>query len=217
MKIQLALDRLSKEECFSILRETADWIDWIEIGTGVIKEYGMEIVRDIREAYPSKIIVADMKTCDAGRHEAKQAFEAGADIMTVMAFSHNNTITETLDTARQYNKRIMVDLLGVQTKERVDELHSLGVDLFCLHVGKDMQSEGALADPSLFRLVEGRSNIEIAIAGGISEQTIGMLNNGPVDIVIIGSAITRSKKPKETIKRLVLVKSGGCHYQNFVE
>lgn len=41
MKIQLALDRLTKQQCFSILEETADHIDWIEIGTGVIKEYGM--------------------------------------------------------------------------------------------------------------------------------------------------------------------------------
>ena len=200
MKIQLALDRLTKEECFSILEETADNIDWIEVGTGVIKEYGMEIIREIRHEYPHKPIVADMKTCDAGRHEAIQAFKAGADILTVMAFSHNNTIIETLEVARQYNKQIMIDLLGVQTKQRAEELQRLGVDLFCLHIGKDMQQEGALVDPSLYELVSGLENIEFAIAGGISEKTIRALNG--VDIAIVGSAITGSRNPGEASKIL---------------
>ncbi|MFT9598677.1 3-hexulose-6-phosphate synthase [Mesobacillus sp.] len=200
MKIQLALDRLTREQCFLILEETADHIDWIEIGTGVIKEYGMEIVREISEAYQQKTIVADMKTCDAGRHEAKQAFEAGADIITVMAFSHDKTISETLETAQQFEKRIIVDLLGVQTRERVEDLYELGVDLFCLHVGKDMQHEGALADSSLYGLVAGLENIEVAIAGGISVKTIGTLKG--IDIAIIGSAITGSGNSGETSKMI---------------
>jgi 3-hexulose-6-phosphate synthase len=200
MKIQLALDRLTREQCFSILEETAENIDWIEIGTGVIKEYGMAIVREISEAYPHKVIVADMKTCDAGQHEAKQAFEAGADIITVMAFSHNKTIEETLAVAQQSGKRIMVDLLGVDSKERTEELHGLGVDLFCLHIGKDMQQEGALADSSLYRLVEGLEDVEVAIAGGISEDTIGFLDG--IDIAIVGSAVTGSSNPREASKRL---------------
>ncbi|WP_174729064.1 3-hexulose-6-phosphate synthase [Mesobacillus harenae] len=206
MKIQLALDRLTEEACFHIVEETVDQIDWIEIGTGVIKEYGMEIVRKLKKKYPEKTIVADMKTCDAGKHEAIQAFEAGADIITVMGFSYNGTVTETLKAARDYNKKIMIDLLGITEKERVEELHKLGVDLFCLHVGKDMQKEGGLADPSLYQLVEGLEGIQVAIAGGISEQTIGALKETPVDIAIVGSAITASSNPKtasQKIKELI--------------
>lgn len=200
MKIQLALDRLTKEQCFSILEETAENIDWIEIGTGVIKEYGMAIVREISQAYPHKTIVADMKTCDAGRHEAKQAFEAGADIITVMAFSHNKTIEETLVVAQQFGKRVMIDLLGVDSKERTEELRGLGVDLFCLHIGKDMQQKGALADSSLYRLVEGLEDVEVAIAGGISENTIRLFEG--IDVAIVGSAITGSSNPREASKRI---------------
>ncbi|MBT2678784.1 orotidine 5'-phosphate decarboxylase [Bacillus sp. ISL-35] len=200
MKIQLALDRLTREQCFSILEETAENIDRIELGTGVIKEYGMAIVREIRQAYPHKTIVADMKTCDAGRHEAKQAFEAGADIITVMAFSHNKTIEETLAVAQKFGKRVMIDLLGVDSKERTEELRGLGVDLFCLHIGKDMQKEGSLADSSLNRLVEGMEGVEVAIAGGISENTIGLLEG--IDIAIVGSAITGSSNPEEASRRL---------------
>jgi 3-hexulose-6-phosphate synthase len=191
VRIQLALDRLSRDECFQILSETKDHIDWIEVGTGVIKEYGMSIVRDIKEAYPDKKIVADMKTCDAGKHEAIQAFEAGADITTVMAFSADKTITDTLEVAKQYQKRIMIDLLGVTDKKRISELNDLGVDLVSLHFGKDMQQEGKLSE-GIFDLVSDFPGMEATVAGGINLDSLqDVLRYEPV-AVIVGSAITKS-------------------------
>src|SRR5690625_6769080 len=62
VKLQLALDRMTREECLHILDETKDSIDIIEVGTGVIKEYGMTIVRELRNLYPEKQLLADMKT-----------------------------------------------------------------------------------------------------------------------------------------------------------
>lgn len=191
MNIQLALDRLTKEECFQILIETEPSIDWIEVGTGVIKEYGVSIIREIKNKYPQKIIVADMKTCDAGKHEAIQAFEAGADITTVMAFSADKTITDTLEVADQYNKRIMVDLLGIEDRNRVITLQKLGVNLVSLHFGKDMQQEGELSE-NLFTLVQGIPNLEVAVAGGINLTSLPQIIQSGPDTVIVGSAITKA-------------------------
>ncbi|TCS79397.1 3-hexulose-6-phosphate synthase [Tepidibacillus fermentans] len=202
MKIQLALDRLTKEQCFDIVRRTSDYIDWIEVGTGVIKEYGMSIVRKMREAYPQKTIVADMKTCDAGKYEAMQAFEAGADITTIMAFSSDKTIQDALDIAKRFNKRIMIDLLGVKDKKRIQELKALGVDLVSLHIGKDMQ-ETISFEKDRFQLVEGLSGIEIAVAGGLDLKNIPMIikNNRP-NILIVGSAITKAERPNEIASKI---------------
>ncbi|WP_372869244.1 3-hexulose-6-phosphate synthase [Planomicrobium okeanokoites] len=201
MNFQLALDRLTREQCFQLLRETESSVDWIEVGTGVIKEYGMAIVRDIKAAYPEKILVADMKTCDAGKHEAIQAFEAGADITTVMAFSADKTITETLKVAEQYGKRIMIDLLGVKEPERLSELQNLGVDLVSLHYGKDMQLDGEMKD-DLFSLTENLEGIEIAIAGGINKKSLADLLDKPLQTVIIGSAVTAAPDPGLAAKEL---------------
>lgn len=201
MNFQLALDRLTREQCFQLLKETESSIDWIEVGTGVIKEYGMAIVRDIKEAYPDKVLVADMKTCDAGKHEAIQAFEAGADITTVMAFSADKTIVDTLEVARKYGKRIMIDLLGVTDASRVAGLQKLGVDLVSLHYGKDMQLEGEMGE-DLFSLIEGIEGMEVAIAGGINKESLGALSGKPLDTVIIGSAITAAENPGQAAKEL---------------
>ncbi|WP_164667831.1 3-hexulose-6-phosphate synthase [Virgibacillus doumboii] len=200
MKLQLALDRLTWDECFRIVDQTKESIDWIEVGTGVIKEYGMTIVREMREQYPDKTIVADMKTCDAGGHEAKQAYEAGADITTVMAFSSDLTITDTIDVAKKYKTRTMVDLLEVSSKQRMQELKDIGVELVSLHVGKDKQKEGEF-DTGLFSLVNNLG-FEVTVAGGINEDTLpDIVKKGP-NTVIVGSAITKSGDPREAAARI---------------
>jgi 3-hexulose-6-phosphate synthase len=196
MNLQLALDRLSREQCFHILQETESSVDWIEIGTGVIKEYGMSIVREIKEIYPQKIIVVDMKTCDAGKHEAIQAFEAGADITTVMAFSANKTILDTIEVAHQYGKQIMIDLLGINDRNRMIELQNLGVTLVSLHFGKDMQQEGDMKT-DLFDLTHDISKFEVAIAGGINLQSLPNIVVHKPDTIIVGSAITKAENRAE--------------------
>lgn len=189
MKIQLALDRLSIGKCFQILEKTEKSIDWIEVGTGVIKEYGMSIIKEIKELYPNKILVADMKTCDAGVHEAIQAFETGADITTVMAFSANKTITDTLKVASDYKKKVMIDLLGISDIKKMNELSSIGVDLVSLHFGKDMQQEGEI-QTDLFSLVKDFPDFEVSVAGGINLQSLQAIIEKKPDIIIVGSAIT---------------------------
>lgn len=202
MKIQLALDRLTKNECFRLVSETLEFIDWIEVGTGVIKEYGMSIVREMKALYPDKLLIADMKTCDAGKHEAEQAFSSGADVVTVMAFSHNKTITEALEAAQKHRKEIMIDLLEIEDRKRVEEINRLGAELFCLHVGKDSQLQGAFAGEGQLDLVAGLSSIRLAIAGGIDEQSIRSLLGKGIQVGIVGGAITKSEDSAEAAKKI---------------
>jgi 3-hexulose-6-phosphate synthase len=195
VKLQLALDRLTREECIQIVKETESDIDIIEVGTGVIKEYGMAIVREMKDLFPGKQIVADMKTCDAGKHEALQAFEAGADITTVMAFSSNLTITDTLDVANKTDNQVMIDLLEVESRERVEELKELGVNLVSLHVGKDKQHKGNF-NTSLFSLIKGLE-VEVTVAGGINLDTLPDIIKERPNTIIVGSAITKAENPQE--------------------
>lgn len=204
MKLQLALDRLTEQECFHLMEEVKEHIDIIEIGTGVIKEYGMMIVKEMRERYPDKLILSDMKTCDAGRHEAYQAFKAGSDIMTVMALSSDLTIKEVLHTAEEMGTQVMVDLLEVHSKERIKELEQLGVRLVSLHIGKDRQAEGGFTT-DLFSLVKG-SPLEIAVAGGINLESLPEIIEEKPDIIIVGSAITAADNPNlvaSEMKRII--------------
>lgn len=184
-----------------LVRETQESIEIIEIGTGVIKEYGMAIVREMREHFPEAVILADMKTCDAGKHEAKQVFEAGADITTVMAFSSDATISDTLKVASEYGKRVMIDLLEVDSKERMAQLSQLGVDLVSLHVGKDKQETDGYFSTDLFQLTQG-FEFEVAVAGGITLESLPEIVKENPEIVIVGSAITKASNPKQHAQQM---------------
>lgn len=198
-KIQLALDRLTKKKCFEIVEQTETYIDFIEVGTGVIKEYGMSIVSEMSERFPNKKIVADMKTCDAGKHEAKQAFEAGAHITTVMAFASNQTIEDMLAVANQYGKQLMVDLLGVTDSARVEELHRLGVRMFNIHIGIDLQKDVAWGAEH-FQLTNHIPDLQLVISGGINRDLLPLLMKQLPSVVIVGSAITGHSDPAEAAK-----------------
>lgn len=202
MKIQLALDRLPKEECFRLVEETYEFIEVIEIGTGVIKEYGMDIVRQMKQRHPEKVLLADMKTCDAGKSEAEQALSAGADIVTVMGFAGDATIRGALEAAEQYGKEIMVDLLGIDDPARVKELADLGADLFCVHIGKDSQSQGRAAGAASLALMSGVPLARIAVAGGLDKESVKALAGSSVEIAIVGSTITGSENPREAARQI---------------
>ncbi len=195
VKLQLALDRLSHDECLDILAETSESIDWIEIGTGVIKEYGMSIVKEIRRTFPETPIVTDMKTCDAGKNEAAQAFQAGANITTVMAFASDQTISDMLNVALEHEGRVMVDLLGVTSKQRITQLQELGVDLVSLHFGKDMQQNGNITG-DIFELVNGISGLEVAVAGGITLDSLPNILSYDPTTLIVGGGITKQNNRK---------------------
>ena len=54
MKIQLALDRFSIDEAIQITQSAQEYVDWIEVGTSLIKEYGKESIQKIKTAFPNK-------------------------------------------------------------------------------------------------------------------------------------------------------------------
>ncbi|WP_085506140.1 3-hexulose-6-phosphate synthase [Thalassobacillus devorans] len=192
--LQVALDRLTKSECISITEETYEYVDFIEIGTGVIKEYGMDIIREFRKRFPEKRIVSDMKTCDAGKHETRQALEAGADITTVMGFAHDQTILDSIQVAEELDKKVLVDLLQVPP-ERLARLKELGVELVSVHIGKDTQ--GQTTGDSLNQYDGLSDDFMVFAAGGISPESVQHFEKLNPDVFIVGGYITGADDPGE--------------------
>lgn len=196
------MDRLEWSRCFQLIDELKEDVDVVEVGTGVIKEYGMAIIREIRKRHPTLPLVADMKICDAGRYEAAQALDAGADYVTVMAFASLSTIREAHREAMRRQKHVMIDLLGMTDRNKIDDIAAIGCTHFCLHLGKDEQMTGVQAGRHLLEPVKHLGNIQISLAGGINERMIHDVLQWPIHQLIIGSAITSSENPKAAAKRL---------------
>jgi len=208
--LQVALDLMNEHRALAIASDSVKGgADWIEAGTPLIKSEGMEIVRKLKEKFPKKILVADMKTMDTGAFETEMAAKAGADIVCVLAASDDSTIIDALKSARKYGAKIMVDLIGVKDKvKRAKELEKIGVDYLCMHVGIDEQMIGKKPVEILSSIVKN-TNIPLAVAGGINSETAAEVVNAGASIVIVGGAITKAKdvaKATEQIKKSILEK-----------
>src|SRR2546425_9572986 len=86
-KVQVALDLIHLKDALRIAKAAnRAGVEWIEAGTPLIKSEGMRSVKELKRALPAAVVVADMKTLDAGAIETEIAFEAGGGIVSFFWF-----------------------------------------------------------------------------------------------------------------------------------
>lgn len=196
MQLQVALDRLSLDEAVRLAASMQQYADIIEVGPSLIKEFGMESVRRMRQVLPHAQILADIKTNDNARYEFELCYDAGADIATVMGVMPDATIQTCVAVASERGKQVMIDLLAT-TVERQQELLQYREAIFGVHVSKDVQESGSAGTASMVsRLPNWASERKVAIAGGIRLDDIPALGERlPTLTVIVGTAITGATDP----------------------
>ena len=204
--LQVALDLLNEHRALAIAKDSVKGgADWLEAGTPLIKSEGIDVVRKLKELFPDKTLVADMKTMDTGAFETEMAAKAGADVVCILAAADDSTIIDALKSARKYGTKLMVDLIGVEDKvKRAKDLEKLGVDYLCMHVGIDEQMVGKKPVGILTSVVKN-TNIPLAVAGGINSETAANVVKAGASIVIVGGAITKAKDVTKATKLIKMV------------
>lgn len=203
MKLQLALDDLTLEESLELIEKVKDYIDIIEVGTPFIYREGMHVVKIMKERFPEKEILADMKIMDAGRFESASAFAAGADYVTVLAVTDLITIKECVALAEEYGKEIVVDMICVtDIRKRVEELEKLGVHGLAVHTGTDQQAAGKKPIDDLIMMSSCRKHAKISVAGGIKAETVLQYAALQPEVLIVGNGICHVKDPRDAAKRI---------------
>ena len=136
MKFQLALDVRTIAEAHLMMDAAGDLADLIEVGSPLVMNEGMQAVREVRRRFPDKPLLADCKIMDAVAWMAPKAYEAGADIVTVIEAAHDFTLQEHARVAHEYGKKAAVDLISCPTRDlawRTKELADYGLDYFYMH------------------------------------------------------------------------------------
>ena len=219
MQLQVTLDTPRIDQCAEIVEQIHEYVDIVEVGNPIIIESGLKLVRQLRDEYPELEICADAKIVNSGHYIASRCFDAGADIVTIMGVTSNQTIAGAVAAAKLSDGKIMADLTGVSDiSVRCLELEELGVDYLCGHTSFEDTNltTNPLSDlnPRIQRvisLVRGyetnplreldliRSSVtgraKPAIVGRISEDNIAEVVAHEPEIVLVGRAIVGSITP----------------------
>ena len=202
MKIQLALDVFNDKEIFDVLRNVHDVIDIAEIGTPMIIRYGVGLVTEVKNAYPSLAVLADTKIMDAGRFEADYGFDAGADIVTVMGVAHVSTIEGVVESARNHGGQSMVDMMNVPDLiESAKLFDRIGVDYICIHNATDALDMDATLE-RLAVLYDVVPREKIVMAGGINPTNIGKIEVYDPAVAVVGNYVVTSPDMRQAILTL---------------
>lgn len=210
MELQLALDLVNIQEGIELVKQVEEYIDIVEIGTPVVINEGLRAVKEMKEAFPSLKVLADLKIMDAAGYEVMKASEAGADIITILGAAEDMSIKGAVEEAKKQGKKILVDMIAVKDLEtRAKELDAFGVDYICVHTGYDLQAVGKNSFEDLQTIKRVVKNAKTAIAGGIKLDTLPEAIKVQPDLIIVGGGITGQADIKGTAAQIQeLIKQG---------
>lgn len=166
----------------------------VEAGTPLIKAYGIDGIRRLKDAWAYRIngetetyIVADTKCMDRGKTEVEIARDGGASAATVLGAAPIETINYFIDACKDLGLDSMVDTIGVDQPfkilRRLKELPTVIV----LHRGVDEEAFDKNKPIPYLQINKIRSSFDvmISVAGGdtVREAQRAIFNDA--DIVVV--------------------------------
>ncbi|MCG3260087.1 MAG: orotidine 5'-phosphate decarboxylase [Candidatus Heimdallarchaeota archaeon] len=198
--LQIALDLVDKTKLVRILSKIPDSDKiLLEAGTPLIKKFGIDIVKFIREFHPSSYTIADMKTLDVGWLEVQIAAEASANAVAISGLAPNETLVSSIEEAEKRRVDILLDCMNVESPSTILENLTKKPEIVLFHRGIDQ--EGNTDHPwNKIKLIKAKfPESKMAVAGGLNLETSARALNNGADIIIIGRAITQADNIKATI------------------
>lgn len=195
--LQIALDIPDLEKTKSIVSQMprSDRII-LEVGTPLLKRYGVKAISELREAAKDVFIVADLKTLDVGKVEVDIAYEETADAVVASGLAAPETINDFIHEAKRLGIYGVVDMMNVEDPvAKLKQLKELP-EVVILHRAIDVEKTGRTIGWETIRKVKDTfpdKKILVAVAGGITPQTAPEALRQGADIIIVGRYVTQSK------------------------
>jgi len=191
--LQIALDRIPLDRAEAITAAVREHADWIEVGTSLVKRYGMTGVARIVAAAGGTPVLADLKTADDARTELAMAAEAGASSVTVLGLAAPATLDVAVRVGAELGVEIMVDLMELDADGRARVAAAMPpTTVLAAHVPKDAQTADTDAASLLGDWATGR---RLALAGGLGVSAVPAVAKWGDVRLIVGSAITAAADP----------------------
>jgi 3-hexulose-6-phosphate synthase len=209
VKLQLALDA---PEHFALVPRLVQYFDIIEVGTPVLKRFGLSAISTALELGGGKPVLADSKTVDGGGLEAEMLFRAGASMMTVLASAGLATRERALAVAGEHGGDVIFDtILGpsLSAVDLPDQAPGATGRWLGLHSSFDSRGAASAADAraleqdNIGRVAQQhRRGYAVALMGGINPGNFAAVVEAGPEIAVIGAAVTAAADPEGVAKWL---------------
>lgn len=203
MKIQFAMDVKTIKEALELCEQVADYVDILEVGSPLIVSEGVHAVRAVKQAYPDKIVLADTKCCDGGYMIGGYAYEAGADIATLMAVATDMTVQRFVEVAKEYNAKVLVDILNLDNiEQRSRELLDLDVDYVGMHASADTVRKDEVAMTRIKRMMDIVPKEKAVVANCLTWNNLEKVLALKPEIVVVSGPIMNAENRREAAKKV---------------
>jgi bifunctional enzyme Fae/Hps len=195
--LQIALNS-TLEEAKSIINQLpVDERIIIEVGTPLIKKYGIQAIKTIKSWWTSKVslssknfypyVVANLKTMDRGATEVEITYSGGADAAIALGTAPIETLNIFIEKCRELKIDAMIDMINIDfSLEILRNLKNLP-DVVILHRGVDEEQfnpESEIPYHEIHRIKENY-DILVSVAGGDTIQEVQRAIFNDADIVIV--------------------------------
>ncbi len=223
--IQIALDDPDLPRQIKVVKDLpkSDRII-IEIGTPLLKKYGVEAIKQIREFSNESFMVADLKTLDVGKLEVDFAFDATADAVVASGLASISSIDKFILEAQRLGIYAFIDTMEVENPiEKLSQLKQIP-DVVILHRAIDAEAAASGTNEAqkaawqnipkikeLYKdkkLASGKDRVLVAVAGGIDQRSASYAIDMGADILIIGRFITSAKDVKNAMRQVLNILPG---------
>lgn len=185
-------------EHLALSDRVGQFFDLIEVGTPLLKRFGISAISTALELGGGKPVVADTKTADGGALEAEMVFSAGAAMMTVLANASLATRRNSAEVATKYGREVVFDTIldGDFDVAVLRDGRGPGDVWLALHGPSDMRRAGAGNDDHILRVADRRARgFRVSLAGGIRRSNLAQVLQVAPDIVVVGSGVTQAADP----------------------
>ena len=203
MQLQAAIDLTSIDAAIELMEKIHPYVDIIEIGSFLGLIEGFSALTKMKRAFPDKLVLADAKIVDGGYDISAAAFDAGADIVTTIGMTNNETCAGLVRAAHERGKWAMADTIGVvDLAQRVHELDDMGFDYILVHTAHDMLNCISAPIEALKVIKANVRHAKAGISGGITPEQMPEIVAAQPDWVVVGSALYNAKDPVAVAKAL---------------
>jgi bifunctional enzyme Fae/Hps len=179
----------------------------IEAGTPLIKEYGMDAIRRLREYWNNTdippYIAADLKTMDRAETEVNMAKYAGASAVICLGQAPIETINNFITTCQKLEIDSMLDMMNIEYPVKVLRLLKKTPDVVLLHRGVDEENFNKNKPIPFVQInkVLSSYNVIISIAGGDTIREVQRAVFNGANIVVVWKEFYNSNEKTGELAR----------------